>query len=803
MDRDVGTIPTICLLGSTGTGKSSTGNSIFKRCDVFDTSDDTASMTCHPKIKELPWRGSGEPVRCVDLPGLADTEGRDAEHIEAMAEALKSEVRYVHAFLVIMNSQAPRFDSQLKDMLKKFRDVFGEDFLRNVMIGFTRWQFKRSARKQREKKGQTEDKKAASFNADLRGLLGHSFDCPCVFLDNNLTSLSEEDLEEDYKSEVPEVQAAFEAELQKVHSFMRSRVPFECRNIEAALAEKESMKKWVGAMLSRAANLDPERLGRQVIMADNDFIRGWLRLRRPPGPPRSVWAVVRRQQLQLFADDSEAELVGPQEIELLHCICGKAGWHLLSGRCFLIYKPIQDSLSVQTRELAAELRVRTAEKYEFGVDAERDRRKWMCLVQEATRISESWSRILAFYDSLHTARSLEEYVQAIKKVANETMVIPMEWVRICKRKREGKAAAEAGPLEPEAQRRQWEQDLAQAQKDLTRDCITLESRTLTRPNVDELAADVILRLLKWVSESRCGEESADEKALLLARDVVVHCSRSTTNGDIFDAVQELFKQEDLVHTPVDQSSTEPVRVRVLRPDGSERVLQQDFLRALDASTGLPQFQSDPSAVALDIEQVRNMSVEDEQRLQVTHAHQDSWVPDWEMLQCMKCGVQFGTLVRRHHCRHCGALVCSSCSQHSVELVAPGGESGVSRPQMGRVCFTCYQKAVIDDLNARRPVSNVGSVDSVSGAGEVEAETPSDALDTECEPQGEISTGSFCSSIAEEDSNWPVINIEMASKYRVCSMELQELFLLHCTHVRQVRWSGVSDAGRVVISIEEK
>mmetsp|Transcript_61349 Transcript_61349/g.182752 ORF Transcript_61349/g.182752 Transcript_61349/m.182752 type:complete len:807 (-) Transcript_61349:138-2558(-) len=799
MEGDAGEIPTICLLGGTGTGKSSTGNSIFKRSDVFETSDDTASMTCQPTIKALKWRWDGELVRCVDLPGLADTQGRDHQHIEAMAEALKTEVKYVHVFLVIINSEVPRFDWQLQEMLIKFKDVFGEEFLRNVMLGFTKWEFKRFARKKREKTGQTEAVKAKKYNEVLRSILKHEFDCPCVFLNNNLNALSEEDLEAEYGAEVPEMQKAFEAELQKVHSFMRSREPFMCRNIEAMLAEREEMKKWVRSMMPRAVNIDAERLGRNLILADTDFIRGWLRWRRPPGPPRTVWAVVRRQQLQVFSDDTEAELVGPEEIELLNCICGKAGWHLLSKRCFLIYKAVQGPSS----SFAMEMGARTAEKYEFGVDSERERRKWMFLVQEATRISESWSRILASYESLHSARSLDEYVQAIRKVASETMVVPMEWVRLCKRKRQG--AADAAQPDKHAERRQWEADLAQAQKDLTRDCVLLDSRMLQCPSVDDLAADVVLRLLKGTKGMRCAEEYADEKALLLARDVVVFCSRSTTSGDIFEAVQELFSQEDLVHTVVDQRDTAPVCVRILRPDGPERVLQQDFLRTLDSSTGLPQFQSDPSAAALDIEQVRNMSVEEEQRLQATRVAQDSWVPDWETLQCMKCGIPFGTWVWRHHCRHCGALICSSCSQHSLELVAAEREEGgvPGRREIGRVCFSCYQKAVIEDLSARRSVASVGSSDTTQDSkGEAEGETPTDALQAESE-QGEASMGSFTSSFADEGNDWPVISIEMTSTYRVCNMELKELFLVHCRHVRQVRWSGVSDAGRVVISIGEK
>jgi len=108
-----------------------------------------------------------------------------------------------------------------------------------------------------------------------------------------------------------------------------------------------------------------------------------------------------------------------------------------------------------------------------------------------------------------------------------------------------------------------------------------------------------------------------------------------------------------------------------------------------------------------------MRQEAEQQLQGTYA--DSWVPDWEMLQCMKCGVQFNRAwVWRHHCRVCGALVCSSCSQHTIELLESEGDRAASRSNTGRACFTCYQKAVIEDLNRRRPRSTVPGPEAGAG-----------------------------------------------------------------------------------------
>jgi zinc finger FYVE domain-containing protein 26 len=44
----------------------------------------------------------------------------------------------------------------------------------------------------------------------------------------------------------------------------------------------------------------------------------------------------------------------------------------------------------------------------------------------------------------------------------------------------------------------------------------------------------------------------------------------------------------------------------------------------------------------------------------------TWVLDMDTTKCMAClETIFSTLVRRHHCRHCGRVVCGSCSKARV------------------------------------------------------------------------------------------------------------------------------------------
>ena len=135
-------LPTICLLGATGVGKGSTLNSCF-RSDKFGTSHMFASDTIKPASFVLPWKGTGDPMRGVDLCGFSDSEGRDTGFIEAMVSYLREEVRAVNCFLLLLNSQEARVGLHLKDMLVALKSVFGLPFMRNVVVGFTRWDYSR------------------------------------------------------------------------------------------------------------------------------------------------------------------------------------------------------------------------------------------------------------------------------------------------------------------------------------------------------------------------------------------------------------------------------------------------------------------------------------------------------------------------------------------------------------------------------------------------------------------------------------------------------------------------------------
>ncbi len=62
---------------------------------------------------------------------------------------------------------------------------------------------------------------------------------------------------------------------------------------------------------------------------------------------------------------------------------------------------------------------------------------------------------------------------------------------------------------------------------------------------------------------------------------------------------------------------------------------------------------------------------------------DHWMKDEGAGACVDCGVKFTIYERRHHCRHCGKVFCSSCTQYKAEIPR------LKIMQPVRVCKSCH------------------------------------------------------------------------------------------------------------------
>lgn len=114
-------------------------------------------------------------------------------------------------------------------------------------------------------------------------------------------------------------------------------------------------------------------------------------------------------------------------------------------------------------------------------------------------------------------------------------------------------------------------------------------------------------------------------------------------------------------------------------------------------------------------------------------HAAVWVPDSEATICMHCKkTQFTMIIRRHHCRNCGAVVCGPCS--SKKFILPGQSN---KPL--RVCLDCYDNltSLKRDGNKSQIANNNKPANSPESSGEDDSGDEEESVkegDTHDEPK---------------------------------------------------------------------
>jgi lipid-binding SYLF domain-containing protein len=78
----------------------------------------------------------------------------------------------------------------------------------------------------------------------------------------------------------------------------------------------------------------------------------------------------------------------------------------------------------------------------------------------------------------------------------------------------------------------------------------------------------------------------------------------------------------------------------------------------------------------------------------------AWVPDESVTACVDCGKVFDLFNRKHHCRYCGNIFCSTCCSTYSLLPA---EFGVREPQ--RTCSSCATELAPHQELLSRTVTN--------------------------------------------------------------------------------------------------
>jgi len=230
------------ILGETGVGKSSLANVLLGRHHQYNGTghlngcfkvgwggtNDGKGVTRATCYDSQHWLGdeSNPKVTIIDTPGFGEDAENEQNTIDGIMYKAKTEIKFIHAFVLVIKRDEARFKKSMKDMLKIFEAMFGHDFWKNTILEFTWWSFNPDLHeKQLNNMDVDEESLAKRWNVILKKDFHLESDLPAVFIDSH------------YNKTIPAEMANFSKYTDELYEFAKNKDAFECKDIKQAKTE--------------------------------------------------------------------------------------------------------------------------------------------------------------------------------------------------------------------------------------------------------------------------------------------------------------------------------------------------------------------------------------------------------------------------------------------------------------------------------------------------------------------------------------------------------------------------------------
>ena len=268
--------PRIVILGQTGAGKSSLANILLGRNKNYQSDDSTTKNGCF-KVKkgnkpttkatcplQRHWLGdiSQPNITVIDTPGFGDKPEEDEKTIDGLVQWLRDYVKFVHVFMIAFPQGEERLTNSLREMLRQFQDIFGDEFWMNTILVATKWHYDQVAVNRRNEKGSTEMWWIKMINQEiLQKEVNLRQELDAVFIDTF------------YNKDNPFEVNKFKENTKKLWKFAKSMddSPFECKDIKIAITQIRKLRDEIEKQKSKSF-IEIERLKEEIKMQKNESL---------------------------------------------------------------------------------------------------------------------------------------------------------------------------------------------------------------------------------------------------------------------------------------------------------------------------------------------------------------------------------------------------------------------------------------------------------------------------------------------------------------------------------------------------